>query len=103
MSGSRRLNFHLLHAYAALFQRAPLVLLGKGAEDDDIVLRGFHHARVQRQAQSRVENDAQQTPPPRQAAAVGEQRIIGNDRTDADQIASEAWRMSCTGGAQLRP
>ena len=89
--------------HATGLQGAALVLLGKGTEDDDIVLGGFDHARGEREAQARVENDAQQRTAARQSAAVGEQGIVGDDRADADQnCIGGVTHLDARGGAQLR-
>ena len=58
-------------------------------------MRRLHHARLQRQAQARIQDDTQQRPPPRQAGAVGEQRIVGDDgaHTDHDGVISMAHLM----------
>ena len=78
-------NRHLLHTHASRFQGAPLVLLGKTAKNDDVLLRGLHHTGVQRQTQAGVKNHAHQPSAAFQAAAVCQQRIVGDDRAHAHQ------------------
>src|SRR5437879_1803970 len=48
-----------------------------------VALRGANHLRLRAEPQPRIENYAQDRPPARQPAAIGEQRIIGKNRADA--------------------
>src|SRR5271166_2375339 len=62
---------YLLHDDAQRFQIALFVLLGEAAKDDEILSRGLDHARVEREAQLRIKNDAQQRPASRKPGSVG--------------------------------
>src|SRR5271163_1367878 len=45
-------------------------------KNQNIVPRGLHYARVRRDRQSPIENDAQKRPAPRKPAAIREKRVI---------------------------
>src|SRR5215469_8040654 len=60
------------------------LFFGEGTDDENIVLTALHEARFKRKAQARVDDDAHEGTPSRQAAAVGEQGIVGDDCSDAN-------------------
>ena len=51
---------------------------------------------LRRNTQLGIEHDAQQSPAALEAAAIGEKRIVGDDRADASKQRVGAWRMRCT-------
>ena len=75
----------LLHANAELQQLLFLFLFGERAKHQNIVLRGLGYAGLEGQAQTRIEDHAQERAAARTAAAVSKQRIVGNHGANADQ------------------
>src|SRR5712691_5931267 len=57
-------------------------LWGDSGEDQEVVVGSFNDAGFGRKAQLRIEDNPQKTPAARQAAAVGKQWIIGENRAD---------------------
>jgi len=55
----------------------------KNSEYEQIVVRRFHDARFRRQAQLGIEDHAQKTLAARKTAAVGKERIIGENCADS--------------------
>ena len=74
----------LLDTDAASLEGTSLLLLGEGAEDQDVVLHGLGDARAEGKPQPGIHDDAQQGLAARLAQAVGEQGIVGHDGADAD-------------------
>jgi hypothetical protein len=54
-----------------------------GSKNQHVALRGSHELRLRAEPQPRIENHAHERPPARQSAAVGEQRIVGENCADA--------------------
>src|SRR3981081_27062 len=79
----------LLDANPALLELRLLCSIRSGTEDKNIILNristldAFEQTRFQRQAQTRIQNYAQQRPAPGMATAVGEQRIVSKDTPGA--------------------
>ena len=75
----------LLHLNSELQQLLFLFLLGERAKHEHVIRGGCDYAGFERQAQSGIEDYAQEWTTPRMAAAIGEQRIIGNHRANTHQ------------------
>src|SRR5581483_4820585 len=74
---------YLLDSDAELLQPGSLAWIRGAAKDQHVVPAGgcgiLYQARIEGKAQARIQNDAQQRPPARPSAAVGEQRIVRED------------------------
>ena len=55
------------------------------SEDDEIVVGGFHDAAIRGNAEFGIENDSLKTPAAFESAAIGEKRVVGDDRADAGE------------------
>src|SRR5579872_1006036 len=53
------------------------------SEDDEIVISGFHDAAIRGNAEFGIEDDPLKTPAAFESAAIGEKRVVGDDRADA--------------------
>src|SRR6266571_2495973 len=65
-------------------------------EDQEVVVGSFNDAGFMRETQLRIEDNSQKMPAARQAAAVGKQWIIGENRPDAsdNRVRSVAHAMN---------
>ena len=71
----------LLQANAARFQRLLCRGVGMAEKYKHVLVSSLDQLRVQRSAQRGIQHNPQQRPAPRQVAAIGQQRIVGEDRS----------------------
>src|SRR4029079_899734 len=73
-------------AGAAGFERfAALGGGGGGGDNDYIVAAAIEHLRVRRRVQERINDDTQQRKAAREAGAIVEQAVVGEERADAGE------------------
>src|SRR5713101_3900125 len=71
---------------AGLFQGARSRILRRlRGHHQHVFIRRFHELRFQRKAEARIENHAKQFSAAGEAAAIGEERVVGEDSADAGQ------------------
>ena len=80
---------NLLDANAVFPESLLALFFGEGADHQDVFATAVHQAGFQGQAKARIDDHSQQRTTPRKPTAIGEQRIICNDRahTNHDGVA----------------